>query len=520
MHFQKKIIIWITGFLVLFLLLHVVLNYWLNNNLPKRIFENNKTPYEIAYKDLKISLWNTSIKATDISIIPKVKDEKSSTYRGVYSKIDSISITEFKVWDLLFNDKIKAESIIISNPEVVLYKSKEADVNNPKKIKSEITEPFQKIIVVSTIVLTNGKFKILNLKNNKPILSANNIDFKMNGIITSDDILKDKIPVWFQKYSLNCSSFYYKLNPFYVLTARELITSDTSLNIKNLSLTPVYTRRQFVQKIVKEKDLFNLKIDAINFKQMKWGFENEKFFFSTNAIVMDKLFANIYRNKIPADDLSKKHLYNKLLREIPFQFNVNTLQINNSQLVYEEEINFKKGPGILTFDEFNLIASNIQNGFNQKKIKDLKIKINCQFMKTSPLKVNWTFNVLDKKDRFNINGSIFNFNSQKITPFLKPHTNVVTHGVLKEVRFNFNGNDNFANGTFGLNYDNLKVTVFKTKKPQEISKLKTALGNLLIKNDSENKTKYETIEVERIPEKSFFNFLWRCIGEGLKKSVL
>ena len=324
----------------------------------------------------------------------------------------------------------------------------------------------------------------------------------------------------FSNYSLSCDNIYYNIYPFYTLTASQIKTTNTDLSIKKLALIPKYSRKLFVQKQSKEKDLFVLNSELITFKKMDWGFKNEKLFFSTNAIVIDQLYANIYRNKIPADDLSKKYLYNKLLREIPFQLNINTLQIKNSKLVYEEEINFKRGPGILIFEKFNLKATNIQNGFNQKKIADLKIKIACQFMKTSPLKINWSFNVLDKNDGFKIRGSILNFDSRKITPFLKPNNNVTTEGILDEVRFNFTGNDNIARGNFGLNYRNLKVTVFKTKKPQKISKLKTAIGNLLIKNDSKNEIKYQTVEVKRIQEKSFYNFLWRCIGYGLKKSVL
>ena len=520
MHIYKKILIWITGFFVLALLATFSLNYWLNNHLPKIIFEKNETPYTITYKDLKISLWNASIKASKVIIVPKAALKDSITKAGIYSKIQSVAINNFKVWDLLFYNKIKAKTIVIIKPEFILYKKNEKALNNSNSINSEIAAPFQKIIVVSDIYLTQGDLKIIYTKSNKPILSAKNINFKMDGIITSDEILKNKIPILFSSYNLSCNSIFYNLNPFYTLTANKINTTNTGFTVKKLMLIPKYSRKKFIQKISKEKDLFVLNSEDITFKKMNWGFKNEKFFLNTDAIIIEQLYANIYRNKIPADDLSKKYLYNKLLREIPFSLNVNSIQIKNSKLIYEEEINFKKGPGILTFDKFNLNATNIQSGFNRKKTNDLKIKIDCQFMKTSPLKVNWSFNVMDKNDGFTIRGSILNFDSKKITPFLKPNNNVTTDGILKEVRFNFTGNDNIARGNFGLNYTDLKVTVFKTKKPQEISKLKTAIGNLLIKNNSKNKMEFHSVEVERIQEKSFYNFFWRCIGEGLKKSVL
>ncbi len=520
MQINKKLIIWITSIVALIIILNLGLNYWLNNYLPQIILEKNQTVYTIGYKDLKISLWNANIKASKIAIVPKLALKDSVDKKGIYSKIDYISIENFKVWDLIFNHKIKAQKIIINNPEFLLYKKNTKILNNSKNINTAIAEPFQKIIAVSELYVLNGNLKIIYLDSKIPILSARNINFNLEGIVTSDRLLKNKIPLIFSKYNFSCDSISYNINPFYTFKADKIITSDKHLKLEKAKLIPKYSRKEFVKQIDKEKDLFNLNIAAINFEKLNWGFKDEKFFFKTNAIVINQLYANIYRNKIPTDDLSKKYLYNKLLRDIPFEMQVNTLQIKNSELVYEEEINFQRGPGILTFDRFNLTANNIQSGYNLKKTNDLKIKVNCRFMKTSPLNVNWSLNVLDKNDGFNINGSILNFNTSKIKPFLKPNNNVTTQGLLEEVKFNFSGNDNLAKGTFGLNYKDLKVTVYKTKKPQEISKLKTALGNLLIKNDSNEKIKYVAIDVERIQEKSFYNFLWRCIGEGLKKTLI
>lgn len=520
MRWYKKIALWLTGFIIVIIIATIGLNYWLNNNLPQHILEKNKTPYSIIYKKLEISLWNSSIKASDIVISPKSAALKNNSKLGIYAEIKSVFVKNFNVWDILFDNKIKAQSIIIKSPQVVLYKNNEEEDKIPKDTKSEDANPLQKIIVVSNIALTDGNFKIINNITNKPILSTKNIDFKIDGIVTDDDILKNKIPFLYNNYSLRCDSIYYNVSPFYTLTANHINTTKFEFKIKEIALIPKYSRTQFVQKIDKEKDLFKLKIASLLCLKMKWGFKQNNFYFNADSIIIDKLSANIFRNKIPADESKRKSLYNKLLREIPFKLNISTLQIKNSELVYEEQINFSKSPGMLTFNDFNLIATNIQSGFNQKSTKDVQIKVNCQFMNTSPLKAGWSFNVLDKNDGFKIKGTILNFNTKNVTQFLKPNTNVVTAGIIKKVHFDFFGNDNAARGTFGLNYKDLKVTVFKKKKPKEVSKIKSAIANLFIKNDSDNQMKYQEVTVSRLQEKSFFNFFWRCIAEGLLKSVL
>ena len=64
------------------------------------------------------------------------------------------------------------------------------------------------------------------------------------------------------------------------------------------------------------------------------------------------------------------------------------------------------------------------------------------------------------------------------------------------------------------------MKLYKKEKPEKEAKLKSAIANLLVKNDSKDKTKTADIEIERIQEKSFYNFLWRSIAESLKKILI
>ncbi len=130
---------------------------------------------------------------------------------------------------------------------------------------------------------------------------------------------------------------------------------------------------------------------------MNWGFNSKVLFINAELLQLQEVDANVYRNKLPEDDLTKKNLYNKLLRDLKFNLKIDTLKIQNSILTYEEEKSFEKGPSKLTFNNFNLTATSISSGFNHEKVSDLKINIDCKFMNVSPLKISWTFNILDKK---------------------------------------------------------------------------------------------------------------------------
>ena len=67
MSLAKKIIFGIAALLVLLLFANVGLNFWLTNQFPKVIKENNKTPYHITYEKLTIDLLPANIQYLEIT---------------------------------------------------------------------------------------------------------------------------------------------------------------------------------------------------------------------------------------------------------------------------------------------------------------------------------------------------------------------------------------------------------------------------------------------------------------------
>ena len=516
----KKIGIIIAGIVVLLIVLSIGANWWIDAKLPQLISDKNETPYHIKYKELKISLLSKTIEATGITIIPKAQEKDSLAKNGIFASVQKIKIDNFSVFPLLFSNKIEAQTITVSKPKITLFKDNDKTVNSTKNISSKVVAPFQKIIKVDDINLENGSFFIVNIKNNKTLFSAQNVIVQLDDIKISDQTLESKIPFSYKKYAFSCDSFFYQTDDGYKLTTDKIATTNTGIEIDRFSMVSKYNRVQFVNQLAKEKDLYTLKAEKIAVKNMDWGFNEEILFFRTNQIVINQANANIYRSKMPEDDLSIKPLYNKLLREIPFELKVDTLSITNSNLVYEEEKSFDKGAGKLEFSAFNLKATQINSGYQKTKLPDVVIAIDCKFMKRSPMHVDWRFNVMDKADSFKIKGRILNFETGKLAVFTKPYLNATTEGTFEQVYFNLAGNDNVAGGDFALKYHGLKVTLYQKKDREKKSKLKSWIGNLLISDDSDGDLVEHEVSVERIKEKSFFNYFWRCIAEGMKKTLI
>ena len=76
MSLTKKIIIGITFFAGLLFLMNFGLNLWLTNQLPIVIKENNTTPYNFNYDELKVDLFPSNIYLTNLVVSPKIKPQK------------------------------------------------------------------------------------------------------------------------------------------------------------------------------------------------------------------------------------------------------------------------------------------------------------------------------------------------------------------------------------------------------------------------------------------------------------
>ena len=520
MKWYKKAAIAVVSLLLLIVLVNIGLNFWIAKKLPHIINEANESPYLITYKDLDISLLHRDLKATEIVLVPKSSLNNSANKVGIYANIEALEVANFSIWDLIFTDKIHAKSLTLTKPEITIIKDKSKKAKrDDKAMRNEIVAPFSKLVYVSDVYMVHANLRMVDTEN-QAILTLHNMSFNLEQILVTDETLAQKLPFSYGKYTVICDSLFYQPNIFYQIRGQNFRTTEQNLSLGAFEMVPQHNRKSFVKLMVAEKDQYAIKGKSITINQIKWGFEKDELFLHLDGLVLDEMAANIYRNKMPEDDLTKKKLYNDLLRNIPFEFKLDTLFIKNSELVYEEEVDFIKGPGVISFSKFNLFATGIASGKNKSKMPDVNINVKARFMNVAPLEVDWTFNVLDKSDGFNIKGKIFNFPAERISAFSKPYVNATVKGDIDEIYFNFSGNDDNLKGDFAINYDDLKVSIYKKNERKKKNKFLTAIANLFVKDDTKDKVTAAEVELERMKEKSFFNLLWRSVAEGLKKILI
>lgn len=369
-------------------------------------------------------------------------------------------------------------------------------------------------LTVKNVSLKNSNLVFDN--GTKPLVFKD-LYANIEGLEMNEKTVKDAIPFKTGNYTLTTRNFSYRPNQFYQMNVGLLKFNKNVLQINNFSMKPLVSRAQFIRMIPAEKDLYDLKANSVTMNGT-WDLVSEQKFMNLSTVLINGVNANIFRSKIPKDDLSEKPLYSKLLRSVKFPLFIENLDIKNSLLEYEEDTKKSDGPGKLTFGNFNMNVKNLNSAKMSGKPTQVPITINCLFMNTSPMKVNWNFNTADQSDAFSISGNIADLPAERINPFIEPYLKIQATGLISDLIFNFKGNKAGLNGALNMKHRDLKVAVLKPTG--EKNKLLSAIANIFVKTDSGSYPESVVVDVERDPTKSFFNLFWRGIEDGLKKTLI
>ena len=408
-------------------------------------------------------------------------------------------------------NKINLKNLQITSPDIVVRNRDQAVKKNPTK-KNNLN------LNLENFDLVNAGISVFKANGEKS-MSVAELNASVSHFLMNQETSKNKLPFTYQDYKISGKQFFYDAGSYYHLTLSAFNLTPANVDVQYFAMKPKVTRSEFVKMIPMENDLFNLSANRVQLSGLQWKFERDQPDVMIKNAKFSRVDANIFRSKIPKDNPKEKPLYSKLLRSIKFPLVVENLNLVQSKLVYEEDKPDTNGPGKVIFTDFNMNVKNLNSNKKKREPTKVAIAINCRFMDASPMKVNWDFDTANMRDDFTIRGSIGTLPAEDITPFIKPYMNITATGTITSLAFDFKGNNDRMTGKFRIKHQDLKVNLLDkdTKKKKNIL---SAVANLLVKKDSEKFPESVDVDVERNKQRSFFNYYWKGIEDGLKKTLL
>ena len=510
-----RILIYLTLFLgAVFIIATVSINYFLKNKLEN--FIETRLPENIvqSYDDLSIQFFSGSIDISNALVMIK---NKTDSLKHTSVRAEKLNISGIHYWDYLVNNQIRIETIRIENPKIVYFKYKfKRTEDTVRKSLLKLYKP----ILIDKVEINHTNLAIYEKAEDSTVLFAKNLSVAVKHIKLDNSILSQRLPLQFKEYSAKSDSILIKVSPYENLTVKKFKIENKNAIFNNLKLKTKYSRIRLSQIISKERDHYDLFVDELSVHDIDFGFNSKDVFFGKSKLItISSPSLEIFRDKLVADDPTIKPLYSKMLRDLPFDLTVDSLDITNAYINYTEKVKEENSGGSINFSDLNVRISNLSNTY--KSPVKTKITIDSDFMEKTPFTAEWDFDVQNPNDKFIFKTDMEALNAEKMNKFTEPNLRVKLEGHTSKTYFTIDGNNEVSTTDMKISFSDFKVTVL-SKDRENKNPILSTIANIFIAKDSESKNDYfreGTAEVKRNKSKSYFNFLWISIKNALTKSM-
>jgi len=515
MNAKTKKIFYIVGIIALVLIiLYFSANFFAKQKLNSAV---EKLPDHIVliYDSADIDIIQGNVRL----LKPIFKMEGKTTGKtNLEVELDQLSIDNFGYWDFLVNDTISVEAINVVKPRLRYYKDNNAKANKGKTSNDKL---LKKGILVKQLNIKDGSVKMISRQTDSTVLKTEGVNLVLSQISQAPESSNSQLSLMFEDISFQTENLVYSVGNFENLYVSNIDIDKLTSKFEEVKLETKFGQRELSEIIKTERDHFNVEIASMVINNQDVGYKKDStFYFRSKKISLDQLNAEIYRDKLVADDKTQKAMYSEMLRKLNFDLGVDTLALKNAKIIYKEKTKPDNPAGTLVFENLNASISNLGNIYN--KSKRLLVNVNADFMKTAPIIVDWSFDVSDQTDKFVFNADIGYLKVDELNQFTKPNERVKLEGELLQTYFTIGGNANVSQIDLKTDYEKLDIIMLKDDGNEKKGLLSGIVNLFVSKNSEDRKGDYRygyAEDVQRDKTKSIFNFIWLNVRDGLKSAV-
>jgi len=530
----KIILISLVSLVLVIFIINIILGEIVESKIDTLLNENRSRLYSISFDDLNFNILTRSASFKNIAVIP-TETARQLVDEGVIrsmviTHVELFKVKRLKVFSFISDKNVDIPKVIFEDIKTELLINPE--VNPPENIKDDASA---KIFPDVLNRVSIGVFEFRNvtfLMSNVQLPEEKIFQTDLSSIVVKD-IFLDKatfdnpIPVKFSDIYIKTKYFSLRSMKYYSMSASGIGYSvpDTTVTLDQFKLIPKYSRDEYNQLIKYNDDLFSISTEKVvlNGFNISEFLKNESINLDSVVILHPEI--EIYRdNRLPDPPFKKKKLIASMVKSLPLNIKVETLQIKDGKLVYEEMLDLTNKPGKVFFDPLFLTAYNVTNDLELiSENPHLQIDFIGNIMGKSQLHANLDFYLNRNDDYFTVEGKLDATSAAEFNPMVENLALVkIESGDVKSAAFNFTATDDISQGELKMAYENLKVNVLKHKDPEKKRGALSFLANKLIRTHNlpdDRKFRTGIIHFERRKDKGIGNYLWNSVKTGIISTV-
>jgi Domain of Unknown Function (DUF748) len=506
---------WIGGIVIGFALLLVLTGAILSRYASKAV-QSRIEAFGGKIGDLNVNLFTRGI---SISKLEFNLASDSSYHLPTSGHVETILLKNIDIYQILFNKKLNIKEILIEdgdiqyNRKVSLTDSTETQNKNPLK----------------GIFVEHLNFRDINLSivSDSSKEFSGTLDVTLNKIQSSDTSdVSDLKAYMLENIEAKITKFLVFTGKLYEMEIKSIhVNSEKKkLVVDSLTLIPKYPKYKFSHVAGKQIDRINTFIRKIEVSGLRYNQLRDSAFLASNIQILSGEVYSFRDKRMAFKETKNKPLPMAALKQMGFGIEVDTIQIRNSKITYEEFAPEGFEGGKITFEDLNATMTNLSNRSYYNKPDHASLKASARLMGQGLIEASFQL-PFEQDKSYHAEGKIGKLALHHLNPPLENLAFInIESGTLNEMNFSFDYTDKSSNGKLTINYENLKINGLKKEKTSVINELKTLLINTVVKNDKDKSVPTErrtgTIEFERDRKRQVFNFWWKSLFSGIKSSVL
>ncbi len=483
--------------------------YWVEDFLKRKI------PAHIAfeYEAVSANILTGSIRLK----APKVRVTNRMDGKG-YAEVETSQVTVegLKYLPLLFGKTIDLHTLTVETPRFEYYPYKKQ-----KSIETDTLGVVRllKTINIGQIAVTDGELSVFQRGEDPVLLQIQSVDFTLDEVRTHPELIIKSLPFTYASYALKTETTTVAVSSFEILKIGRTSILNEEMVIDSVLFKTRYTKECLSQLIDRERDHVSLQIPKIVMGNIDFGFDADLFFLRADSLTVKGPRLELYRDKQLPDDFTEKAMYGTLLKKMPIQLAISNVRFTEGQVGYGERLRARGSPGRIFFDK---VSGSIR-GFRTKAPLGDSIQLNLHglLMGKAPTELYYAFDPNDTLDAFLAKGHISSLSLTATNTFLRPNLGVRAKGHINQLYFTVFGNRYSSKGEMKMGYQDFKFDVLKADG-SGVNKILSAIGNIFVNDGSKANAKgfrFGQISARREAHKSFFNYLWGNVREGILSTM-
>lgn len=506
---MMRILKWLSIVTFLVICGYIVIQRQIKSEVVEFLVQKVPDHIDFSYANLEINLLKGYLGFEKIEVLSLGRQTSSCE---IVINADQLIIVGFSYWKLFFKNEIYLKKLTLSKPNLHFKSCPEESENNASSAQPiHLLKP----IFIEELVFESGVVEIRMPDEDTELLSIKSIDLHVKQVSTDPNRIKDYIPFEFSEYEISLQQLSAPLGKFEMVQMESMLLNNSFIEIKDISLMTFLSKSALSKKLSVERDHYQLTLPDVLVQDHTYSRKDDTLHIFYKKVSMNAPELQLYRDKSLPDNTQRQPLFSERLRGLPFKISIDSLVLENATLLYEENLPNDAIAGVLTFENLEASLKNISNQSSNKE--NLKINLNADLMGAGAFNLDWEFNVQDSHEAFIIAGGLSNLNTARLNDFLVPNLRTKAEGTIDQLYFTISGDAHGATGDLKMRYTDFKFQVLN-KERNQVKKVLSFIGNLFVNDGSradENGFRYGNIATERDQNKSFFNFLWINLEDGL-----